>query len=152
MSWDDFVLSDISIRKFLIEDYNDVISLWEQAGLPFRPKGRDSKDKIANELNKPTAVFLVAVMNGKIIGTSFGTHDGRKGWINRVAVKKGFHKKGIARLLVIETEKQLFQKGIEIIACLIEDWNDTSMEAFKKMGYVKHEDIIYFSKRKSQDA
>ena len=151
MSRDDFVLSDISIRKFLIEDYNDVISLWGQAGLPFRPKGRDSKDKIANELNKPTAVFLVAVMNGKIIGTSFGTHDGRKGWINRVAVKKEFHKKGIARLLVNETEKQLFQKGIEIIACLIEDWNDTSMKAFKKMGYVKHEDIIYFSKRKSQD-
>ena len=151
MKHSDFTLSDISIRKFLIEDYTDVISLWEQAGLPFRPKGRDSKDKIVNELNKPAAVFLIAELNGKIIGTSFGTHDGRKGWINRVAVKKDFRKKGVARLLVEGTEKQLFQKGIEIIACLIEDWNDTSMEAFKKMGYVKHEDIIYFSKRKSQD-
>ena len=151
MSMDDFTLSDLLIRQFLIEDYEDVIKLWEEAGLPFKPKGRDSKEKMANETARPTAVFLVAVMNGKIIGTSFGTHDGRKGWINRVAVKKEFHKKGIARLLINETEKQLFQKGIEIIACLIEDWNDTSMSAFKKMGYVKHEDIIYFSKRKSQD-
>lgn len=147
MSMDDFTLSDLLIRQFLIEDYEDVIKLWGEAGLPFKPKGRDSKEKIANEIASPTAVFLIAEMNGKIIGTSFGTHDGRKGWINRTAVKKNLRRKGIARLLVEETEKQLLQKGIEIIACLIEDWNNASMNAFNKMGYIKHKEIIYFSKR-----
>lgn len=142
---------DIFIRKFVIDDYDDVISLWSNAGLPCRPKGRDAKAKIEIEISKPTAIFLVAEYKGKIIGTSFGTHDGRKGWINRVAVVPGLRGNGIARMLVEETEKRLYKKGIEIIACLIEEGNDISMQAFNRMGYITHEDIIYFSKRRSPD-
>ncbi len=146
-----FSANNILIRKFVTDDYDDVISLWSSAGLPCRPQGRDAKGKIEIEITKPTAVFLVAEYKGKIIGTSLGTQDGRKGWINRVAIIPELQGKGIARMLVEETEKRLYQKGIEIIACLIEEGNDVSMQTFNKLGYIKHEDIIYFSKRKSPD-
>lgn len=151
MSLDTFMFSDVSIRLFTIEDYEDVTALWKQAGLPYKPEGRDSKEKIAAETARDTSVFLVAEMNGKVIGTCLGTHDGRKGWINRVSVNQDLREKGIAQMLVKETEKRLNQKGVDIFACLIENWNDVSMEAFAKMGYIKHEDIIYFSKRNSPD-
>ena len=45
-------------------------------------------------------------------------------------------------------EFQIEDFGIEIIACLIEGWNKTSLEIFLKLGYKKFEDIHYFTKRK----
>ena len=142
---------DITIRNFKIEDYDSLIELWKSAGLPYKPNGRDSKEKIKSELKKGVAIFLLAEMDNEIIGSVFGTHDGRKGWINRVAVHPQLRQKGVAKMLVSEVEKKLDELGIDIIACLIEDWNDRSMKVFEKLGYIKHNDVIYFSKRKSAD-
>lgn len=141
----------ITTRKFNIYDYDALIELWKAAQLPYKPNGRDSKQKIESELKKGVAIFLVAEKDKKIIGSIFGTHDGRKGWINRVAVHPQYRQQGIAKMLVSEVEKKLDELGIDIIACLIEDWNDRSMKVFEKLGYLKHNDVIYFSKRKNAD-
>ena len=142
---------DIIIRNFNIKDYNSLIELWKSAELPYKPEGRDSRAKIESELKKGIAIFLIAETGNKIIGSVFGTHDGRKGWINRVAVDPQYRKKGIAKKLVCEVERKLDELGIDIIACLIEDWNSRSMKVFEKLGYIKHNDVIYFSKRKNDD-
>jgi ribosomal protein S18 acetylase RimI-like enzyme len=141
----------IQIREFRLEDYNALITLWKKAGLSHRPGGRDSRDSIEMELKRGHAVFLLAEYGGYLVGSVLGTHDGRKGWINRVAVDPEYQRKGIAGLLVEEAERRLAELGIEIIACLIEDWNLSSMQFFKKLGYVKHPDILYFSKRNHAD-
>jgi ribosomal protein S18 acetylase RimI-like enzyme len=142
---------NLKIRKFKIEDYENLIELWKRAGLPYKPEGRDRKDKIKKELERGIAIFLVAEINGKIAGSIIGTHDGRKGWINRLAVDPEYRRQGIAKKLIEEVEKKLYKEGIEIIACLIEDWNKSSMEFFKRMGYKEHKDIIYFTKRKYEE-
>ncbi|HEC78731.1 MAG TPA: GNAT family N-acetyltransferase [candidate division WOR-3 bacterium] len=138
----------IKIRPLRIEDYDDLIRLWNEAGLPYKPEGRDRREKIAVELKHPTAVFLVAEKGGILIGSVFGTHDGRKGWINRLAVAPAYQRQGIGHRLVQEVERRFGKMGIEIIACLIEEWNKVSMTAFERMGYKRHSDIIYFTKRK----
>jgi len=141
----------IRIRKFRIEDYAPLLEMWRESGLPHKPQGRDSERNVAREMQQANAVFLVAEMKGKLIASAFGTHDGRKGWINRVAVAPGFRRKGIAAQLVREVERQFHGMGIQIIACLIEDWNKDSMEFFEKMGYKRHRDIHYYTKRKAAD-
>jgi len=142
---------DIKIRPLCIDDYDDLIRLWDKAELSYKPQGRDKKERIDQELVSNTAIFLVAEKDGDLIGSIFGTHDGRRGWINRLAVAPLHRRKGIAACLVQQVEKILYDKGIEIIACLIEDWNKTSIKAFQKMGYRFHKDIIYLSKRKHKD-
>lgn len=142
---------DIRIRAFCIEDYDKLIALWNKAKLLYKLKGRDRRDNIEREVKKSTAIFLVAEKNGKLIGSVFGTQDGRKGWINRLAVAPEYRKKGIAAKLVNEVENRLFDMRIGIIACLIEDWNQGSLEAFLRMGYKHHDDIVYLSKRKDPD-
>ncbi len=87
----------------------------------------------------------------ELLDSVIGTHDGRKGWINRVAVDPEYQKKGIAKELISKVEKKLDDLGIDIVACLIEDWNDRSMKVFEKLGYIKHKEVIYFSKRKNND-
>lgn len=141
----------IRIRELRAEDYKALIALWEQAGLPYKPRGRDSQDEIERQLQKPTAIYLVAETDGLLIGSVLGTHDGRKGWINRLAVHPDYRQQGIARRLVEEVERRLNEMGIEIVCALIEDWNDASMKAFERLGYQRHSNILYFSKRKSSD-
>jgi N-acetylglutamate synthase len=142
---------NLNIREFTIEDYDKVVKLWKESSLPYKPKGRDSKSEIEKELKRGNALFYVAEINNKIAGVAFGTHDGRKGWINRVAVPPELRKKGIAKELVTFIEQKLDEMGINIIAALIEDWNETSMKAFEKLGYKKHTDIFYYTKRKHSD-
>lgn len=142
----------IKLRDLCIDDYDDLIRLWDEAELPYKLDGRDKRENIDRELAGTAAIFLVAEIDGKLIGSIFATHDGRKGWINRLAVAPAHRRKGLAARLVQEVEKKLYDKGIEIIACLIEDWNKSSMEAFQKMGYKRHNDIIYLSKRKHEKA
>jgi len=48
-------------------------------------------------------------------------------------------------------ERRLLEKGIEIVTCLIEDWNEGSMAFFERLGYVPHRDIVYYSKRRFPD-
>jgi len=40
---------------------------------------------------------------------------------------------------------------VEIIACLVEDYNLPSMALFQKHGYLYSEEVLYFSKRKSEE-
>ncbi len=141
--------SDFVIREFRVADYDALISLWKAAKLPHKPAGRDKKETISREIRRANAVFLVAEREGALIGSAFGTHDGRKGWINRVAVLPKWRRRGIAAHMVREVERRLKDMGIEIIACLIEDWNKESMKFFERIGYKRHNDIFYFSKRRS---
>jgi ribosomal protein S18 acetylase RimI-like enzyme len=140
--------SDVVIRPFRIEDYTGVIRLWEHANLPFKPKGRDRRESIEQEITHDTALFYVAEYQNNIIGSIFATHDGRKGWINRLAIEPRYQREGIGGLLISEIEKMFDQRGILIVCCLIEDWNKGSLHFFEHMGYQRHDDIIYFSKRK----
>jgi len=80
-----------------------------------------------------------------------GTHDGRKGWINRLAVAKEFRRQNIALKLVTAVENKRDEPGIDIIACLIEPEHTVSRIFFSKLGYTKAP-VEYFSKKKSIDA
>ena len=142
---------EITIREFTMDDYPAVRDLWTRAGLPFRPLGRDREDRVAAEISRDTAVFLVAMAGEQLAGVVFGTHDGRRGWINRLAVAPDFQRRGVARRLVQEVEQRLEARGLEITSALIESDNEASLGFFAAIGYVHGDDVEYFSKRRSAD-
>jgi ribosomal protein S18 acetylase RimI-like enzyme len=139
----------ITYRTMTLNDYTTIIALWKEANIPSRPQGRDSRKNIAIQLRQPNGYYLVAEADKKIIGVILGTHDGRKGWINHLVVAPSYRKKGIGKQLVTRVEHHFSALGIDIVACLIEDWNMASMKVFEQLGYTKHNDILYYSKRKS---
>ena len=141
----------MTFRLASFDDYALIISLWEKAGLSHRPKGRDSQEKMKIEMERGIATFIIAEIQHVAVGIVLVSHDGRKGWINRLAVDPEYRKRGIASALIKEAEKTLLENGIEIFTCLIEDWNEASIALFKKAKYVEHKDIVYFSKRLNKD-
>jgi ribosomal protein S18 acetylase RimI-like enzyme len=147
---DDDQAGGIGIRPFRIEDYDRVMELWAAGALPLKPQGRDSRASIARQIGLPNVRFLVAETGagGRVVGSVLATHDGRKGWINRLAVDAALRRSGIGARLVSAAEDWLESQGMDILACLIEDDNAVSMAVFEKLGYTKHPEIIYFAKRK----
>ena len=147
---DERASGDPSIREFRAEDYDRVMELWTAGGLPLKPEGRDSRAGLLGQIGLPNVRFLVAEAGegGRVVGTVLATHDGRKGWINRLAVDAPLRRRGLGARLVAEAERWLEAQGMDILACLIEDDNARSMAVFERLGYRKHPEIVYFAKRK----
>ncbi|PIQ27715.1 MAG: hypothetical protein COW63_15325 [Bacteroidetes bacterium CG18_big_fil_WC_8_21_14_2_50_41_14] len=137
----------LTIREATIADYVLLTDLWKKAGLPYKPNGRDSLESIAREMQAGTGVFFIGLLEEMPVATVLVTHDGRKGWINRLAVLPEFQKQGIGKQLVSASEKWLIQHNIGIFACMIEDYNTNSFIAFQKMGYIPFDGIHYLTKR-----
>jgi len=137
------------VRKLNIHDYDQLIGLWDRCGLPYRPKGRDSRELINLEMQRSETFFIGLFDSEKLIGFVLGTSDGRKGWINRLAIDPAYQRQGLGSFLIDECEKYLKDLGLKVIACLIEESNQASRAAFDKAGYELHNDILYFSKRTS---
>ncbi|MEA2103453.1 MAG: GNAT family N-acetyltransferase [Candidatus Cloacimonadota bacterium] len=142
------IYDKLNFREMVIEDYEKLIDLWVKVELDYKPIGRDSRESIEQQIGMNNCFFIVAEFAGEIIGSVIASHDGRKGWINRVAVLPEFHRKGIATKLIEEAEKILETCGIKIFACLIEGWNENSIKLFGKSKYKNFEGIKYFTKRK----
>ncbi len=140
----------MKIKPLTKKDIENLHKLWKDSGLPIKPDGRDSIAHLYKELNGEQSIFLKATDDeGKMIGVALGTHDGRKGWINRLAVHPEHRGKGIAKQLISEIEIRLGEMDIYIVASLIEGYNTKSMSLFENLGYKKHTEISYYSKRKS---
>lgn len=141
----------IEIIPYKTGDYPRLIDTWKSSGLPYKPLGRDSEEMIEAEVKRGIGKFLFAQEKNIYVGVVLVTHDGRKGWINRVAVLPEYRNKGVAKLLVDAAEKWLSVQGIGIYACQIEDYNKESIEVFKKLGYTPFEGMHYLTKRKNPE-
>jgi ribosomal protein S18 acetylase RimI-like enzyme len=144
-------MTEIEIRAMKVRDYDAVIELWDAAYLPYNPKGRDSRERIAHEIKGGDVIFLVAESDGEIVGSLLGTSDGRKGWINRLAVHPDYQRKGAAKQLMHAVEKTFEERDILVIGCLIHDDNLPSRNFFESMGYDLDDRVLYYSKRKSKE-
>lgn len=141
----------MEIRRLAITDYEEMVRLWVKAKLPFKPRGRDGKEALASQMKANPDFFVGAFEADHLIGTVIISSDKRKGWINRLAVDPDCRHRGIAKALIIKSEKVLRKRGIQIFCALIEDYNSASKKLFRRCGYFEHRDIIYFSKRESDE-
>lgn len=139
------------IRRLTIDDYDSIIKVWSDAGLPYKPKGRDSRESMALELQSPNSAFFGLFEKEHIIGVGIANFDGRKGWINRVAIDPDRRGLGLAGKIIAACEEFLYQRGAKVIGALIEDLNTPSMACFSKAGYSCLKEITYWSKRPSWD-
>ena len=144
--------SSLEIRSLAIVDYDALIDLWQRTGLSYKPKGRDAREKIAKEMAANPQGFLGMFLDGRMVAFVLATFDGRKGWINRLAVDPDFRGCGYGVRMIAEAENVLREHfGAEIIAALVEPENEPSKQLFAKCGYKLWEGLHYFTKREHPD-
>jgi ribosomal protein S18 acetylase RimI-like enzyme len=138
------------LRRLTIDDYPELVKLWKRAGLPYKPKGRDSRAHLGREIAANPEFFIGAFDRDLMAGAILASHDGRKGWLNRVAVDPDYRRQGLARKLTLAGEKALRRHGIKIFGLLIHSYNKASLNLAQSMGYRIHRDILYLTKRDSK--
>jgi len=81
------------IREMRIDDYEDVYRLWEQTeGLTLEES--DSREDIEIYLRRNQGLCFVACSDDRIVGTVLCGHEGRRGILRHLAVKRKFRDQG----------------------------------------------------------
>ena len=142
----------VSLRGATESDYDAIVALWSATGLPYRGDTRDSRAAVAAQLARFGALYQVATLDGRIVGVVFGTHDERKGWINRLAVHPDCRRRGVAARLTQACEAAFAARGIGIVAALVEPENAVSCALFEKLGYRTDAPVRYYRKLSRPDA
>src|SRR2546425_836057 len=135
------------IERLSARDYEALVDLWRDADLSYRPLGRDSREAILAQMVMPHCRFLgVRGAGDVLLASAIANHEGRKGWINRLAVRRSARRSGIARALVAACERWLESEGIAIVAALVEGENRDSQLLFTACGYDRDDTLVYFRK------
>ncbi len=125
----------IRIRPLRRSDYDAMIALFRVCGLNPKTKGRDSLRSFTTQLRRNADWYLGAFDGDRLVGTVLGTHDTRKGWVNRLAVDPQYRRRAIAARLVRRCELLLRKNGVDMFAALVEPENEASAAFFKSQGY-----------------
>jgi len=143
---------ELTIRDLTIAEYDALLALWDRADLSYRPKGRDSRESMAREMTDNPHGFIGMYLDNRLIAFILASFDGRKGWINRLAVDPDFRGRGYGIRMIAEAERVLYEQfNAQIVTALVEPGNDPSYNLFIKCGYRVWEGMHYFSKRSHPD-
>jgi GNAT superfamily N-acetyltransferase len=135
-----------------LDDHAAILALWQRAGLPVRPEGRDAPLAFARQMADGRQRVIGLRHGDRLVAVVVLTHDGRKGWINRLAVDPEYRRLGLASRLVAEGERWFREEaGLEVYAALIEGDNTDSQALFAHLGYAQPH-VVYVAKRARPDA
>jgi len=134
----------VGIRWANVADADELIALWQEAGLRFDPS------RVAAELRsvaarEPGLVLVDVDDQGQIAGAVLGAYDGRRGWVNRLAVRSDMRGRGIATKLMAGLEERLTAIGCPKINLLIEADNAGVVPFYQALGY-QADDLIFMEK------
>ena len=144
---------DYDIRKVTIEDYDQLLALWnstEQSRRALNPVD-DSREGIERYLKRNSDTCFAALSDGKIIGVILTGHDGRRAIIHHMCVHPDHRRMGIAGKLVKEAEQALKKEGIQKIFGLVFKDNDTANAFWESQGYSLRTNLNYRNKSLNPD-
>jgi ribosomal protein S18 acetylase RimI-like enzyme len=134
----------LSIRPFKYpNDYLVVHTLWSTAGPGIHVRRSDDADEIAKKLERDPDLFLLAELDGQVVGTVLGGFDGRRGMVYHLAVAETYRQRGIGSALMAELESRLRQKGCLRYYLLVTNDNVDAMRFYQMLGWEEMDLHIY---------
>ncbi|MBK9927440.1 MAG: GNAT family acetyltransferase [Anaerolineales bacterium] len=138
----------MQIRPFEIQDQEQVISLWRECNLLV--PSNDPKKDIQRKLKVNPELFLVGVVDDKIVATIMGGYEGHRGWVNYLAVSPAHQRKGYGRQMMETLETKLRAMGCAKINLQVRETNLVVVEFYKSIGY-NLDHVIGMGKRLEYD-
>ena len=136
--------NELFIRPYRKEDKRAVIDLWIECNLVI-PANNPEKD-IERKLAVNPELFLVGILNETLVATCMAGYEGRRGWINLLAVAAQYRRRGIATRIMAEAEKCLKAMGCPKINLQVRTSNTAVIQFYKKLGF-SDDDVVSLGKR-----
>ena len=141
-------MADLMIRAYRETDHDAVVDLWRACSLVV-PRNDPAKD-ISRKLLVQRDMFLVGILDARLIATVMIGYEGHRGWINYLAVAPAYQKRAFGQRLMEEAEARLRALGCPKINLLIRNSNTDVIEFYKRIGY-SLDDSISMGKRLEED-
>jgi ribosomal protein S18 acetylase RimI-like enzyme len=141
-------MAQVVVRAFKESDEARVIELWTFAGLV--RAWNDPKKDIARKLKVQRELFLVAELEGSIVGVVMAGYEGHRGWVNYLAVDIGQRRRGIGSALMRDAERRLRLLGCPKINLQVRAENSDVQAFYAALGF-KDDNVVSLGKRLEDD-
>ena len=129
------------IDEMVAGDYQPVLELWRSVeGVGLHEEESDSPEGIARYLAHNPGMSFVARIDGQIVGAVLCGHDGRRGYLNHLAVAASHRRKGIATVLIGRCLRALGREGIAKCNLFVFAANEPATAFWRRLGWRNYAD------------
>ena len=135
---------EIRITPMTMDDYEEAMTLWQATeGMGLRPA--DAPEHIARYLERNPGLSFVARDGNRLVGTVLCGHDGRRGYLQHLAVDRAYRRQGIGRALVDKVVSALRSIGINKCHLFVIKENTPAVDFWKRIGWYVRDDLVTMS-------
>ncbi|MGF1736546.1 GNAT family N-acetyltransferase [Photobacterium satsumensis] len=132
------------IREMDISDYPQVIKLWSETEA-MQLRDADSHQNISKYLSLNPGLSFVAMDNTKITGAILAGTDGRRGYIQHLAVCSTCQGLGIGAKLLLSAIDALKEQGIPKTHLFVANENINAQHFYEKLGWFPRDEVRMYS-------
>ncbi len=136
--------TDATIRDCREEDIEQVLAIGETSGAGRTPT--DNVHDVKRAIAEPQLEFLVAEVDGRVVGTIMGGFDGWCGAISRLAVEASYRRRGIGQALLAEVERCFDRNGVSVVGALVEKDHPWAMAYWDSTSFTLDERFVLFKR------
>jgi len=144
-------MTNVIIQEMVIEDYDEVRALWEVSD-GIQVSDIDSSVSIERFLNRNAGLSFVARENDQLVGAVLCGHDGRRGYIDHLAVRSSHRRQGIGRSLVSRCLFHLMRMGIRRWNLFVLEDNQEARSFWTHLGWAEKVELVTMSRQESGDS
>jgi len=139
---------ELVIQEMAIEDYEEVRVLWE-ASDGIQVTDIDSSVSIERFLRRNAGLSFIARENGELVGAVLCGHDGRRGYIDHLAVDSSHRRQGIGRSLVSRCLFHLMRIGIRRWNLFVLEDNQDARSFWTHLGWAERVELVTMSRQEA---
>ena len=132
------------IREMEISDYPQVIKLWSATD-EMLLRDADSQENIGKYLDRNPGLSFVAVKEQVIVGAILVGTDGRRGYVQHLAVSSSCRGEGLGAQLVASAVAALSEYGIDKTHLFVANDNLSAQGFYDKLGWFPRDEVRMFS-------
>jgi ribosomal protein S18 acetylase RimI-like enzyme len=106
----------------------------------------DQPEEIIKKTQRDPDLFLIAEVDGQIVGSVIGGFDGRRGLVYHLAVAADYRKQGLGSHLMDEVEARMQAKGCRRAYLLVKKGNEQVVDFYQKRGWHEMNFVRIFGK------
>ena len=134
----------VEIFPFSPSDYDEVMALWQATeGLTLREA--DSREAVTRYLARNPRLSFVARDGGRVVGAVLGGTDGRRGYLQHLAVAPTHRRQGLGRSLAGRVLEGLGTLGIAKCHLFVRREHAEAREFWERSGWTVRDDVTLMS-------
>jgi ribosomal protein S18 acetylase RimI-like enzyme len=141
----------VEILQFDSSDYDEVMALWQRTeGLTLRDA--DSRAAVTRYLVHNPGLSFVARDGGRVVGAVLAGTDGRRGYLQHLAVAPTHRRQGLGTNLANRVLTALRARGIAKCHLFIRCENRQGRQFWESLGWTARDDVTLMSQLDSEGA